>query len=51
MAARRKVSKKKHGRKPPLHIVSDFGTRGNSPLAKRIGNDKKLRSKGNYGAK
>lgn len=51
MAARRKVGSKKGRRKPPLHIVSDFGSRNNSPIAKRVGNDKKLRSKGFYGAK
>jgi hypothetical protein len=51
--AARKVSRKKgkRGRKPPLHVVSDFGTRGNSPLARKIGNDRKLNAKGNYGAK
>lgn len=54
MAARRKVGKSKRGkkgRKPPLHIVSDFGTKGNTPIAKKVGLDKKLKSKGNYGAK
>lgn len=53
MAARKVGRKKssKRGRKPPLHIVSDFGSRSNSTIAKRIGNDRKLRSKGNYGAK
>lgn len=52
--AARKVSRKrghKKGRKPPLHIVSDFGTKGNTPIAKRVGLDRKLKSKGNYSAK
>jgi len=41
----------KRPRKPPLHVVSDFGTSGNTPIAKRVGLDKRLKSKGNYGAK
>jgi hypothetical protein len=63
MAARRKVGKHKSRRrgrgkgsirrpgKPPLHVLSDFGTQGNSPLAKRVGNDRKMASKGDYGKK
>lgn len=51
MAARRKVGKKKGRRRPPLHIVSDFGSQQNTPLARKLGTDKKLKSKGNYGAK
>lgn len=53
--AKRRVGKrrggKRGGRKPPLHIVSDFGSVNNSPIAKRIGNDKRTRSKGDYSAK
>lgn len=59
--AARKVGKHKRGgkrkggikrpRKPPLHVLSDFGTQGNSPLAKRVGNDRKMASKGDYGKK
>ena len=54
MAAKRVGRKRGRGkgsRKPPLHIVSDFGTRNNSPIAKRYGNSKLTRSKGNYAVK
>lgn len=53
--AKRRVGKRKGGfkrsRKPPLHIVSDFGDVNNSPIAKRVGRDKRTRSKGDYSAK
>jgi hypothetical protein len=54
--AARKVSRKRSmrkGRKPPLHIVSTFGTSGKSrgSLKHKVGTDRKLRSKGNFGAK
>lgn len=46
--AKRRVGKRKGGfkrsRKPPLHVLSDFGTQTNSPIAKRIGNDKRTRA-------
>ena len=48
-AKNRKVGRK--GRKPPLHIVSDFGSKhaGRSRLAKT--SDGKTRGKRNFGAK
>lgn len=52
MAAKR-VGRKRGGRKPPLHIVSDFGskqTHTRSRLGKG-GRGKMQRSKGNFGAK
>lgn len=56
LMARKRVGKKKGSgikrpRKPPLHVLSDFGTVGNSPIAKRTGNDRKIVSKGDYGRK
>jgi hypothetical protein len=50
----RKVGKKsgKRPRKPPLHVVSDFGSTKNSMLKKRVGRDKKLpKAKGGFHVK
>ena len=45
-AMKRKIGRK--SRKPPLHIVSDFGSKqsGRSRLQSKAGRDHKLRSKG-----
>lgn len=55
MAARKVGRGKRKGfkrpRKPPLHILSDFGSIDNTPMAKVAGLDKRLKSKGDYGAK
>lgn len=52
--AHKKVGKKrgaKHSRKPPLHVVSDFGSSGPKSTLKRFGKAKGVKSKGNFGAK
>jgi hypothetical protein len=48
MMAAKTVGRHKKGfkrpRKPPLKVLSDFGTPGNTPLAKVAGIDKRLAS-------
>ena len=41
----------KRPRKAPLRVVSDFGSISNTPLGRRVGVDKRLKDKGNYGTK